>query len=69
MLKNRTFSGVIEYEKTLRGGHNSPKISLYGRENCDYTDNRLTVFSFLPLLDWIKSSRLADSNTIQLLVK
>jgi len=69
MLKFRTFSGVAHGEKRPHAGRHSPKISLYGIENCDYTDNRLTVFLSLPLSDRIKSPRLTGSNLIQLLAK
>jgi len=69
MVKNRAFSGVADDEKRPPAGRHSPKISLYGIENCDYTDNRLTVFSPLPLSDRLKSPRLTGSNLIQLLAK
>jgi hypothetical protein len=69
MLKNSAFQGVADDEKRPLAGHNSPKISLYGIENCDYTAPRPTVFSPLPLVDWLKSPRVTGSNLIQLLAK
>jgi len=63
------FSDEANGEKRPLAGHNSPKISLYGIENCDYTDNWLRVFSPLPLPDRLKSPRLTGSNLIQLLAK
>jgi len=68
-LKPRAFSGVANGAKRPHAGHHSPKISLYSIENCDYTDNRLTVFLSLPLSDRLKSPRLTGSNLIQLLAK
>jgi hypothetical protein len=69
MLKNSAFQGVADDEKRPPAACHSTKISLYGIENCDYTDNRLTVFSPPPLSDRLKSPRLTGSNLIQLLAK
>jgi hypothetical protein len=69
MLKYSAFSGVVDGERRPHAGRNSPKISLHGIENCDYTDNRQTVFSTLPPSDRIKSPHLTGSNAIYLLAK
>jgi hypothetical protein len=69
IVKYLDFSCVANGEKRPHAGRKSPKISLYGIENCDYTANQLTVFSSLPLSDRIKIPRLTGSNLIQFLAK
>jgi len=69
MQKNSAFPGVADDEKRPPAACHSPKIWLYGIENCDYTDKRLTVFSSLPLSGRRKRPRLTGSNLIQLLAK
>jgi len=68
-VEKQNFLSIADCERRPHAGCNSPKITLYGWQNYDYTENWPSVSSLLLLPERIKSPRLAVSNSIRFLAK